>query len=101
MCNEKDVVTRLSELRLRVVEEAGAPCTEIETDLASVLDDVCDALGLDSQQRIGVLGLDAYQAIHQPPLARVEKDPHAELRRKVAQTFAGSKNVVIFGANGS
>lgn len=97
MFNVKEVVAVLSVLRQRAEEEAGLSCDQIETDMASVLLDVCEAFGLDQSQQMSVLGLDAYQAIHEPAKIELVDEKLEALRADVARVYAKSRNVVIFG----
>ncbi|MFZ5915531.1 MAG: hypothetical protein ACOYZ7_01180 [Chloroflexota bacterium] len=106
MFNSKDLVTVLKELRQRAEREAERPAHEIETDLAALLADVCDAFYLGPAQHRAVLGDLAYQAMSEPVhLAtclpdRQAGDPWADLRAEVALAYASSRNVQIFATAG-
>lgn len=100
MFNSRDLTTVLSELRQQAEAEAGVRCDQIETTLAHVLADVASAFYLGPSQQIGVLGLDVFQALGEPAPVSLNDEKHAELRAAVAQTFAKSRNIEIFGSNG-
>jgi hypothetical protein len=59
MMLRRKVVGALRDLRLEVEADTGLGVCEVEVDMGVVLDDVCVRLGLDSWERLMVLGVRA------------------------------------------